>query len=117
MSFGYNGSEVSGITKDLSVYAGGNLRFDLRAPAGTHIYVKLASSGAPDDCSSGAPFCEEISIDNMVIFDGLFHSISIPLSTFTSGGLDLSQFETLAITAKPVDAAFSFYVDNIRLER
>jgi hypothetical protein len=106
MSFGV--PLTTTVSKDLSAYIGGNVRFDMKAPAGATIKLKMQST---DGGST------EIPIDpGQLIFDGLyFHSISFPLSTFS--GVTFSLFQSITITAFGSSGNYSFFLDNLRFEQ
>jgi hypothetical protein len=113
MSFGY--PDAAGVSRDLSAFATGTVKFDLKAPAGATLRMKLESTGASGACTT---FCEEVNLASYTSFDNNYRSVSIPVTTFTGGGVDMSQFETLVITAVTIgNASFSFYVDNLRFEQ
>ncbi|MBI4397254.1 MAG: hypothetical protein HY548_09175 [Elusimicrobia bacterium] len=106
MKFGY---PTTNQTKDFSAYTGGTIKFDFRAPSGKEVYLKVESSAATDP---------EVALrtQKSVTFDNTFHSVSLPLSDFS--GLVLSSFEGVTFSAKsPASGTFSFYIDNLRIEK
>lgn len=107
--FSYGVPDAEDVGKDLSAFSAGNLKFDIRAPAGKVIYAKLEWVGNPTGFS--------ISISpTYTTFDDAFHPVAIPLSSFT--GADFSQLEGVTFSVEAIDAAgsYSFYIDNLRIE-
>ena len=87
---------------------------DYAAATPADVRLKLESTGALPACGAA---CEEVALGSLTTFDDVFHSLCMPLSGFTAGGVDLSQFETLVITALDINGSYSFYVDNLRFEQ
>lgn len=101
------GMPSPGQTNDLSRFSGGWVKFDLRAPGGQEVFLKLESA-------AGSP---ELALSSQgILFDDQFHSYSIPLSSFS--GLNLATFRGVTYSAKfPALGNFDFYLDNLRLEK
>ncbi len=105
-SFGY--PDAANISNDLSAFNNGSVKFDIKAPAGKIIKLKLEWETLQSAI---------VLISNYTVFDNQFHSVSIPMSAFT--GRNLSLCEGVAFVVEPPDAngTFTFYIDNLRFER
>ncbi|MHB9155440.1 MAG: hypothetical protein ACYC5N_07085 [Endomicrobiales bacterium] len=95
--------------KDMSSFANGALKFDVKSPKDVLIEVKWGE-GEP---LPGAYFTlRELGIP----CDGQWHQVSIPLSRFP--GIDLRKIKVPAsFSAAPGSIYFTYYVDNVRWEK
>jgi hypothetical protein len=100
IQWGTSGSIVS---HDFSAFAGGSLVFDARMTQ--DIQVKIT-------WNSGSFFFSLLAqgIPN----DNQFHSVSIPLSSFS--GIDLTTLQSIAFSAVSVPSE-TYYIDNARFQK
>lgn len=96
--------------KDMSAFAGGSLKFDIRAPLGRNVRIKVESFPTGDD--------QNMILDGVyTVFDDQFHSVTIPLASVP--GLQLGAFRGVTFVALFGSAAenYNFYIDNVRIEQ
>jgi hypothetical protein len=104
--------DAAGVSNDKSSFSSGHLKFDLRVPAGRDVRVVMESLPVGSSGNWEVPLP-----GSYTTFDDIMRSVSIPVSVFTSNGVNLSQFEGITFVAPGIGSAnFDFYVDNIRLE-
>lgn len=95
--------------KDMSGFAGGTLKFDVKTPKDMMIAVKWGD-GTP------LPYSDVTLRELGIPCDGKWHSVSIPLSRFS--GIDLKKIKVPAsFSAAPGCINFTYYIDNVRWEK
>jgi hypothetical protein len=95
--------------KDMSSFAGGTLKFDVKTTKDVLIALKW---GEGNPLPNAYYTLRELGVPH----DGQWHSVSIPLSRFS--GLDLKQVKIPAsFSAAPGCIDFTYYVDNVRWEK
>jgi hypothetical protein len=101
--------------KDMSAYAGGHLRFDIKTDY--DIQIGIRSDNVDADANDAKKY-----ISNYITLDGTrFQPVAIPIAQLVAAqsGTDLAQMKDLFIAAavgRQINAQYSktFLIDNIR---
>jgi len=103
-------------TRDLSAFANGTLKFDFFGHDFNDVLIKLESASGSDATSPQFKLKGDLNVP----FGENFTSVSIPLSQFTSRGLNLSQFRGITFSVTGAVSGVGtchFGIDNLRLEK
>ena len=103
MQFGYDGATNTAVATDMSTYAGGKLKFDVRSTKDISIKVEWSGGSAEKTLSSLG-----------VALDDNWHSVEIPLSSFS--GIVYTAITIPAGFHAGTTTSFSYYIDNVRWE-
>lgn len=93
------------VATDMSAFTGGNIKFDVKTTK--EISIKLEWTGGNKEL--------KLITDLGIPADGAWHSVTIPLSSFT--GVDLTKIKIPAGFHSLTNTGYVYYIDNVRWEK
>jgi len=97
------------VPHNFTAFAGGSFKFDVRMTQD----VQAKIDWGPGAAAAGSKFFSMVN-DLGIPPDNAFHSVVIPLSSFT--GIDLANVRTIAFSAVTIPSE-TYYIDNARFEK